>query len=414
MQPSPSRQGPDVRAGSDPATIAFVHHGANWIRGSEQCLLDLVARLPCDRFRSVVVCNSTALADAATALGANVERVEAWEQGVVRVSKRARTQIRDLLVTHRANLIHVNVPDPIPTLVPVARELRVPIVAHLHMSLGDPTFRLYSLLHQPTVAVGVAQHVVRGLLEDGMPRDRVRVIHNAVDEARIEAGDARALRASLGIGPDALTVSSVGSLIARKGHDVTIDAVARARAQGTDVHLVLCGDGPDGGALRDRIAELEIAPYVHLLGYRGDAGAVVRDASDALASSARDEALNLNVLEAQWLGTAVIASDIPAHREAVENGTTGIIVPLDDPRALAAALVALHADPVRRRTLAAAGRDIAHQRYTMARYVREFVALYDDLLARPRGAYGWLRGSTWPKVYTPWALGMARRRLGLR
>lgn len=396
---------------SAPAPVAFVHWGADWIRGSEQCLLDLVARLPRDRYRPVVVCNAPSLAGAASALGAEVAHVAEWEPGPV-PSAGARARVHDLLAERGVRLVHSNVPYAMPTLVPVARRLRVPLVVHLHQSIEDRPFRLYALLHQATVAVGVAGHVVAPLRADGMPADRLRVILNAVDAERIEAGDASGLRASLGI-PDAAAVAvSVGSLIHRKGHDVTVAAVAEARRAGVDLHLLLGGDGEAASELRALAAELGVAPYVHFLGYRPDPGAVMR-AGDLLVSSARDEALNLNVLEAQWLGVAVVASDIPAHREAVEDGVTGAVVPLEDPAALARAVSDLTADPARRARLAAAGRRVARERYTMARYVAEFDGLYRGLLARPRADFGWVRGSSWPRAYTPWLAGAVRRRIGL-
>jgi glycosyltransferase involved in cell wall biosynthesis len=287
----------------------------------------------------------------------------------------------------------------------------VPLVAHLHLPTSRED-RLLSLVHQAAVAVGVSEYSVAGLRDDGMPQGAVRVIYNAVDAERLHGGQAAGLRASLGIDPDALVLASVGSLIHRKGHDITVRGFAALRRRGIAAHLLLCGDGPERDALLALARAEGVGDSVHLLGYRADVGAVLRDAADLFVTSAREETLGLNVLEAQALGLAVVASAIPPHYEAVAEGRTAVIVPCEDPGALADALAGLAMAPDRRAALGAAGRAFTTERFSMSRYLAEFGALYDQLLARSPSAYGWFGGSRWPRVYTGWLAGAARRRLG--
>jgi len=189
---------------------------------------------------------------------------------------------------------------------------------------------------------------------------------------------------------------SVGSLIARKAHDVSIRAIARARTHGCDVHLLLCGDGPDDAALRALARALGVERAVHLLGDRDDVGAVLRDAADVAVTSAREEAMPLGVLEAQALGAPVVASDIAAHAEALGDDGGGMLVPCEDPAALAEAIAALATDPAARARLGAAGRARAERGYAMERYVAAFAALYHELLAGgPRRAPGVWGLPTW-------------------
>ncbi len=399
-----------------PATVAFVHRGHNWIRGSEQCLLDLVARVDRARFRPVVICEQPTLAREAAALGVHVDQLDPaddWGVLVPGARGKVRAQVRDLFRRHGVALVHSNVSAVVPTILPLVRADRLPLLVHLHLPVTDRYKRLRELVHQADVVVGVADHVVQPLRDDGMPADRLRVIYNAVDAERLEAGDATGLRAALGIPRDAFVAGAVGSVIHRKGFDVTIRAVGRARAAGADVRLVLCGAGDEEEGLRALVAELGLGDVVHLLGFRTDAGAVLRDAADVCVTSAREEALPLNVLEAQWLGLPVVASDIPAHREALAGGGPGVLVPAEDPDALARALVALAGDPARRAELGAAGRQVARASFTMDRYVAEFEALYAGLLARPRGDFGWVRGTSWPRAYTAWVARGVRNQLRL-
>lgn len=389
--------------------IAFAHKGRDWIRGSEQCLLDLVARLDPARFRSVVLCDAPTLAREAERRGATTVLVEDWGSGpVCAASVRRQTAAR--LREHGASLVHANCAEVLPAVVPAARELRLPVVAHLHLPMTHAD-RLHSLLHQVDTAVGVAEHVVAELRHEGMAPGRVRVIPNAVDEVRLGAGGATGLRRALGIPADACVMTSVGSLIVRKGHDVSIRALAAARAGGRDVQLLVCGDGEEAGALLSLAAELGVGGAVHFLGLRPDVGAVLRDATDVYVSAARAEALPLNVLEAQWAGLPVVCSDIAAHHEAMRPNVSGVLVPSDDADAFANAVLALDRDPGRRTAMGAAGRALVAERFSMQQYVDSFASLYDELLARPSSEFGWLRGTRWPRAYTAWLVRVAARRL---
>ena len=81
------------------------------------------------------------------------------------------------------------------------------------------------------------------------------------------------------------------------------------------------------------------------------------------------------------------------------------------PDTVADAVAALAAAPERRAALGAAGPVFVAERFSMAQYVGSFQALYDELIARPRAAYGWFRGSRWPRAYNAWLVGAAARRL---
>jgi hypothetical protein len=405
-----------AEAGRGPRTIAFVHRGHDWIRGSEQCLLDLVARLDRSRFRPVVICEQPTLAREAAALGAPVVKLDPADEWSVTLAREARPRIRatvrDALREHGAALVHSNVTAVLPVILPVVRRLRLPTIAHLHLPVNEEHQRLREFVHQADVCVGVSAFMLDPLRADGVPASRLRVIYNGVDTDRLGRGDAAGLREALGVPAGAVVAVAVGSLIHRKAHDVTLRGLADARRRGADVRLLVCGDGEEDAALRSLAADLGVAPFVHFLGYRADVGAVVRDAGDLGVTSAREETLGLNVLEAQWLGVPVVASDIPAHREALAAGVSGVLVPPEDHAALGRTLAELAAAPARRAALGAAGPGVVAERFAMSQYVDHFQALYDELLARPRSAYGWVSGVKWPPVYTAWVTRVARRRLG--
>lgn len=403
------RPAPDVARATP---ILFVHNGQDWIRGSERCLLDLLAGLNRDRFYPVLLCNGKALASEAMRLGVTVYRSAGWQSESLLPDRRFVGEARSIVRHYDIRLIHANDTDPLKTLIPVARGARIPLLAHLHI-IDDADGRRWSGLHQVSRAVGCSRAAIAGLLEDGLAPELTDVIYNGVDAERLSAGHCRELRAELGIEDEAITLTSVGSLIHRKGVDVTISALALLQRDGRNCHLLLAGEGAEREALEAQARSLGVASRVHFLGLRTDVGAVLRDATDICVSAARQEAFPLNLLEAAFCGAPIVASAIDPHRESVVEGETGDLFADGDPEAMASAIGALVEDSLRRRRYGAAGRRRVQSQFLVERYVARFEETYDELLEKPRASYGWLAETRWPPAYTAWARTAVKRRMPL-
>jgi L-malate glycosyltransferase len=360
--------------------VAFAHKGHDWIRGSEQCLLDLVSGMDRGLFRLLVITNGRTLAAEVEKRGVEAVIVKHWSGGAL-LNAPSRQRVTRLLRDRNASLIHANMAVTLPLVIPAARRLGIPVLTHLHTPFASLGARHAALVRQSTLTVGVAEHVVAPLRAGMFTPARVRVVDNAVNVERLAGGDASGLRTGLGIAPGAFVAASIGSLIERKGQRTALHAIAGARSHGIDVHLLLCGDGADEAALRELAASLGVQRAVHFLGVRRDVGAILRDAADLLVTCAHEEAQPLSVLEAQWVGVPVAASDIVAHREALPAAAGGVLFPLGDAHALSVVLAALARDPARRAAMRVAGQAFARERYEMRRYVRQFEALYGELLS---------------------------------
>ncbi|PSK97069.1 glycosyltransferase involved in cell wall biosynthesis [Murinocardiopsis flavida] len=180
----------------------------------------------------------------------------------------------------------------------------------------------------------------------GVAPSAVNVIGNAVDDAFLAPlPDREAPRAALGIGAGDFVVGSTTSCYSYEGLDTLVDAVALLRGRGVPAHLLLVGDGPELGALRERAAALGGAahlpgrvPAAEVRGYHA--------ALDVFAVPRRDERVcrlvtPLKPVEAMAGGLPVVASDLPALAELVEPGVTGELIPPDDSEALANCLESL-------------------------------------------------------------------------
>jgi glycosyltransferase involved in cell wall biosynthesis len=154
---------------------------------------------------------------------------------------------------------------------------------------------------------------------------------------------------------------TVGRAVAKKGFDVLLDALARLPA---DLHwrLTHVGGGERLAALKARAEALGLQERIAWAGPRAhrDVLAAYR-ASDLfvlpcrVADDGDRDGLPNVLMEAQSQGLACLSTQVSAIPELIQDGTTGVLVPPDDPDALAAALAALIRDPARRRALGRAG-----------------------------------------------------------
>jgi glycosyltransferase involved in cell wall biosynthesis len=133
---------------------------------------------------------------------------------------------------------------------------------------------------------------------------------------------------------------AMGRLHRNKGFDVAI----RALAQVPGASLCIAGEGPEREALAALARECGVADRVHLLGWRQDIGALLA-ACDLFLCSSRHEPLGNIVLEAWSASRPVIAAAAQGPRELIDDGETGLLVPLDSAEAMAAAIRAALTNP---------------------------------------------------------------------
>lgn len=164
----------------------------------------------------------------------------------------------------------------------------------------------------------------------------------------------------------------VSRLAEQKGVDVAVRALARVREIEPLAVLVVLGEGPE----RARLA----ADGVFLPGRVGDVASWYRRA-ELLVHPARWEGFGLALLEAMLAAKPVVATRVSAAPEIVGDGETGVLVPPDDARALAEAVLGLLADPVRAAAMGEAGLARAQSEFSVARMAERTAAVYASVSA---------------------------------
>lgn len=211
---------------------------------------------------------------------------------------------------------------------------------------------------------------------------RLRVIPNGIQLQRYAPPrDVTAQRQRLGL-PDGFLVGTAGRFAPEKNLPMLLRAVARVRALGHDVRLVLAGDGAERDDLARLADELEFRDAVHFLGWRTDVPAIL-GCLDVFALTSWTEGLPLAVLEAMACGVPVVATSVGDLPNVIVDGRSGRLVAPGDDAALADVLahLASHADD--RAALARAGRDVVAARFSQDGMIDAYLDAYGLAAAAP-------------------------------
>jgi glycosyltransferase involved in cell wall biosynthesis len=255
------------------------------------------------------------------------------------------------------------------------------IVRTRHLALPITSRFTYSVL--PDHVVTVSAHVARYLASAGVPAERITAVPTGIDLMRYVAAPAGGtLRTELELPPDAPLVGTVAILRRKKGHAELLEAIPAVLARFPATHFVFAGDGPQRENLERRIAELGLSGSVHLLGLRRDVVNVLQSL-DLFVLPTHQEALGTAFVEAGAMGLAAIGSNVDGVPEIVGAGETGILVPVNNPPALANAIVELLADPALRHQMGEAARRNVATHFSRDAMVAGMLGVYRRALERP-------------------------------
>lgn len=219
--------------------------------------------------------------------------------------------------------------------------------------------------------VGNTENIVEYIRSRGWPAERAHYLPNFADVTPAPAAD----RASLQTPPAAVVALALGRFHLNKAFDVLLDAVAVT----PNLYLWIGGDGELRGELEAQITRLGLAPRVRLLGWRDDVAALFA-ACDIAVCPSRHEPLGNVVLEAWAHGRPIVAAESAGPASLITSGQTGLLVPIDEPAALAAALQRLMGDAALRTRLAEAGRAAYQAGFTEAAVVRRYIDFFNAVV----------------------------------
>ena len=264
----------------------------------------------------------------------------------------------------------------------------IPVVCTLHgapdVNPSDPLLAVKArLLGLGRNRVVYVSYQLRGRLEPllGLPPGMGSVIHNGVSFPQVEAISRGLLVPDLR--PGVRLVGAVGNIRVPKDYPNLLHAARVLCDERSDVHFLIVGGGE--GALKEELLRLRrdlgLETRVHLLGFRQDVPQVMR-ALDLFVSSSSDEGLPLATVEAMGMGLPVVLTECGGVPELVENGRTGLLVPVRNPEALAAGILELLDAPERSARLGSDAKANVLERFSLSSMVQAYERLYGSLLPR--------------------------------
>jgi glycosyltransferase involved in cell wall biosynthesis len=278
------------------------------------------------------------------------------------------------------------------------------VVARLNAG-WDPTipivrsgwrWRRHRLYHRHLVQLAATNSRAgkQDLVERGyLPPERIVPIYNGVDFTRFDPDRIRrgALRAELGIPPDAPLVVSVSRYVERRGQEFEVEAAGRLTGSRPDLHVAFVGpcrerERPYKERLIARASQFPGRKRIHFLDATESVARVLADA-DVLVRAPLTEGLPNIALEAMAMRLPVVATGICGTPEAVLDGVTGRLVPLRDAPAIVAAVDSLlDLSPEARREMGERGRAHVLEHFTLDGMADRYEELFERALAERRAA----------------------------
>jgi glycosyltransferase involved in cell wall biosynthesis len=372
----------------EPTTIL---HMVDCLRmgGTERQLVGLLGRLDRRRYRSVVACfhRTGELLPAAERLSTAVEEFPLKGSLLQANTLWQLARLRRLCRAERVRVIHAH--DFYANLAAVAlgRSLGVPVV----VSRRDLAHWLGPVQRRAlTVACRLADRVLCNASEvaalaraEGVPGDRISVIHNGID---VDAFDREAAAGHSARRPaERPVIAMVGSMnLPDKGHSDLLDAADRLRQRGRLLSWWLVSDGALRPMLEAHSRALGVDDSVRFLGRRADIPALLASVDLVVHPSWAEGFPNI-VLEAMCAGRPVIATRVGGASELIVDGATGVLVTPRHPGELADAVEWLLVDRNRAEQMGRLARRRVEGRFTLRRTAAATEALYLSLLAGARG-----------------------------
>jgi glycosyltransferase involved in cell wall biosynthesis len=293
-----------------------------------------------------------------------------------RLAHAARAFAPDLLHTH---LVHADVYGTL-----AATTLRTRLVSTKH---NDDPFRAgpfryveRAFARRVDRVIAITYALERFIVDRvGIPAEKVDVVPYGLDA--LPGGGA-----SIDVPDDAEVVLAVGRLVPQKGHDVAVRALPALLREHPRALLVVLGDGPERERLRKLAASLGVGRALHLPGHVPGIGSWLERAR-VLVHPSRWEGFGLVSLEAMLAGRPVVATRVSSAPEIVIDGETGLLVPREDPHALATALAAVLGDGALARRLGEAGQRRAREEFSVARMTERTIAVYERAAAKIPSAH---------------------------
>ena len=368
-------------------TICQLLHSLNV--GGAEILAERLGRQLKDKYRFVFACLDELgplgkqLQDSGYAVHV-LNRKPGWDLACAR-------ELRNWLRSEQVDLIHAHQYTPFSYALLSGLVSQRPPVLFTEHGRWFPDFRRFkrvlfnrSFLRKKDRVVAVGEYVRQALINnEGLPGERVRVIHNGVDVEQYQPAhddsERNEIRLKLGVPQDAFLIVQVARLDALKDHLTAIWTLEQVQLQQPNAQLLLVGDGPERNSIESEAASRGLSRHVHFLGTRNDVAALLK-AADVFLLSSISEGVPLTIIEAMLTHVPVVSTDVGGISEIIVHNETGLLVPAKDHVALSAAVLRFSEPSDWQSKLVECAADRAEQYFSESANHIAYERLYSEML----------------------------------
>lgn len=244
------------------------------------------------------------------------------------------------------------------------------------------------------IAYSLAHHVVANsnavrekLKQDGVRDDKITVVYNGLDLARlISRTDRREVLSSFNLTDEGETPRPFVTIVANmrlevKDYPMFLRAARKVKDAVPNAGFLLAGEGELADDLRSLAGELNLPDSTFFLG-RCERIADLLSISSVCVLSSKAEGFSNSILEYMAAGRPVVATDVGGAREAIVEGETGYLVPAGDDELMATRIIKLLKEPALARSMGERGREVAATKFSLDTQLRQTEELYNRLLQR--------------------------------
>jgi len=227
--------------------------------------------------------------------------------------------------------------------------------------------------------VAISEGVRAQMLKDGIPAEKIAVVHSGIDLARFDGVKPLDVHAEFKLPRGAPIVLDVAAFGWHKAQEFLVRATPKILAGAPEARVLLVGDGECLAKVKAEAEALGLKDRILFIGFRTDVPSLLA-AADVFVMCSVLEGLCTSLLDALALGRPAVGSAVGGIPEVLIDGVTGLLVPPRDPDALAAAILRVLGDRALAARLAAAGRRHVEEKFTVDAMVEGTLGVYRGLV----------------------------------
>jgi lipopolysaccharide heptosyltransferase II len=351
------------------------------VGGVETGTVDLARALTAQGHKAVVISRGGALVKELEACGAVHYALPVHKKNLL-VMFRMVDAVADIIRKEQIDIVHARSRVPAWPAFFACRKTRAVFITTCH---GYYSRHLFSaVMGWGKRVIVLSNAIARHMIDDfGVPHERIRRIARSVRLDKFTYEDPAKKRTA------EFNVGIIGRITPLKGHLVFIKAMAKLAKQVPGLKIWIVGDAPASKeAYKEQllilVKRLGLFSQTQFLGTQRDIPGVLSHLDALVLATTTQEAFGRVIIEAQASGVPVVATKVGGVVDVVDDGVTGLLVPPDDPQAIAESLHRIYADSSFASRMAAQAYEKVKQCFTLERMVDETLQVYKDALSRFR------------------------------